>query len=130
MSKLNADQIAELFSKGQECAFWLTQKQTDWLLNVAMREHGQPSRLKGRRWGLGYFENNNGSFHWECNEGNHNNAMLKVWKTREEGHQITYGVTVKDFQAFVKNQGYNFNEIMNTPLMGELAVEFSRKLNQ
>lgn len=111
---LTPDQIAEKFSKGQQCGFVLTRKQADWLLNSGNYTNSH----FGRRYGKGQFRNETGLYRWEATEGYHGSANFKVTKISEEEKQQT-------LQEFVTERGYDFDEIMNTPLLGQLAVEYA-----
>ena len=116
---MNSNQIAEKFSNGGEVSFFLTRKQADWLLNTSMSESKAGSHF-GRRWGKGEFRNETGLYRWEATEGYHGSANFKVIKINETTQQ-------QSLQDFVTEKGHNFFEIMNTPLMIELAIEYSKK---
>lgn len=117
MGYLKADQIAEKFSGSRECSFWLTQKQAGWLFGQFHREHPEAQQYGDSQNQIkGEFS----PYLWTASLAPNKAAIFKVTKSLYE-EPVTCS-----FQDFVAVKGYKWDEINNTPLMGQLAIEFSQ----
>jgi hypothetical protein len=125
MAYLTSDQIAEKFSKGQECEFWLTRKQASWLLNQWQRETDAGSHF-GRIQAKGEFENGNGCFIWTASQTKNGSALFKVWKCKEEkqsSEPINHPV-----HQYITKLGYTWSEVTSNPeLLAKLTIEFTQE---
>lgn len=121
MGYLKADQIAKKFSNSQECSFWLTHRQAEWLFGQFHREHPEAQQYGNSQSQIkGEFSHQGNSYLWTANLAPNKAAIFKVTKS-----QYKEPVTCS-FQDFVATKGYDWNEVLNTPLMGQLAIEFSQ----
>lgn len=121
MGYLNADQIAEKFSGSHECSSWLTQKQAGWLFGQFHREHPEAQQYGSSQGQIkGEFSCQGNSYLWTANLAPNKAALFKVAKSQPT-KPIVYS-----FQDFVASKGHDWNKILNTPLMGQLTIEFSQ----